>query len=231
MPDYTFTINGEQRTVEDVPEWLPMLWVLRDLLGITGPKYGCGVGACRACTSHIAVRGRSGAFEEFQPCVTPASACEGRSIRTIEGLAQDGELHPVQQAWLELDVAQCGFCQPGQIMTATAKIAERGDDISDDDIDEIENICRCGTYGRIRQAIKAAAGQQVERTANQPGEARLAPQEDIPAPTGLPAPLNEVPQPGDGLGNLLEGRDGPDEELDDGDAGEGGLFGGALRRR
>jgi isoquinoline 1-oxidoreductase alpha subunit len=140
-------INGGRRDVQADPA-MPLLWVLRDLLGITGPKYGCGVGVCRACTSHL-----DGA--EIQPCVVPVKDCAGRQVTTIEGLATGDQLHPVQQAWLDCDVAQCGFCQPGQIMAAVA-LLNRTPHPTDADIDAIENMCRCGTYGRIRQAIKAA---------------------------------------------------------------------------
>ncbi|MDV6014082.1 2Fe-2S iron-sulfur cluster-binding protein [Haloechinothrix sp. LS1_15] len=148
MPEYSFTVNGEDVTV-DAPADLPMLWTLRDKLGVTGPKYGCGVGVCRACTSHL-----NG--EAFQPCITPTADCAGQDITTIEGLADGDSLHPVQQAWLENDVPQCGFCQPGQIMTCAAML-ERKPRPDDEDIDEIENICRCGTYFRIREAIKSLA--------------------------------------------------------------------------
>jgi isoquinoline 1-oxidoreductase alpha subunit len=148
MPTYDFTVNGEGTTV-DAPADMPMLWVLRDLLGVTGPKYGCGVGVCRACTSHLD-------GEAFNPCITPVAECSGRAVTTIEGLADGDRLHPVQQAWLDEDVAQCGFCQPGQIMAAAALLADNPNP-SDADIDALENICRCGTYFRIRTAIKRAA--------------------------------------------------------------------------
>jgi isoquinoline 1-oxidoreductase subunit alpha len=148
MPAHNLTVNGAS-VIVDAADDMAMLWVLRDLLGITGPKYGCGVGVCRACTSHLD-------GEAFQPCTTPVSECAGREVTTIEGLADGDDLHPVQQAWIEGDVAQCGFCQPGQIMAAAALLATTPDP-SDADIDAIENICRCGTYVRIRQAIKRAA--------------------------------------------------------------------------
>ena len=151
MPRYSFTLNGESVSV-DAPPGMPLLWVLRDLLGVTGPKYGCGVGVCRACTSHL-----DGA--EIQPCVVPVEDCAGRRVTTIEGLAEGDRLHPVQQAWLDCDVAQCGFCQPGQIMAAVA-LLERTPHPSDADIDAIENVCRCGTYHRIRTAIKQAAAHR-----------------------------------------------------------------------
>lgn len=149
MPTYTFVLNGETVTVES-PGELGLLYVLRDMLGVTGPKYGCGVGVCRACTSHL-----NG--QEIQPCVTPVREANGQEVTTIEGLADGDTLHPLQQAWLELDVPACGYCQPGQIMTAAALIS-RTSTPSDADIDRIENMCRCGTYFRIREAIKKAAG-------------------------------------------------------------------------
>ena len=118
---------------------MPLLWVLRDLLGVTGPKYGCGVGVCRACTSHL-----DGARV---PARAPPRwpSVPGRRVTTIEGLANGDRLHPVQQAWLDEDVAQCGFCQPGQIMAAAALLAANPNP-TDADIDAIENVCRCGTY-------------------------------------------------------------------------------------
>lgn len=148
MPSYGFTLNGQNVTV-DTPEDLPVLWALRDLLGITGPKYGCGINVCKACTSLLD-------GEAMNPCSVKMSAIEGRSVTTIEGLADPDKLHPVQEAWLEQDVPQCGYCQPGQIMAAVA-LLKRTSDPTDEDIDEIENVCRCGTYFRIRQAIKRAA--------------------------------------------------------------------------
>ena len=148
MPNYTFVLNGELVTV-DAPPDMPMLWVLRDILGVTGPKYGCGVGVCRACTSHLG-------GNAFNPCVTPVADCAGTIITTIEGLADGDDLHPVQQAWLDEDVAACGFCQAGQIMAAAALLAEKPNP-TDADIDTLENVCRCGTSYRIRRAIKRAA--------------------------------------------------------------------------
>src|SRR5438067_4179855 len=155
MPTYNFQVNGEPVSV-DAPADLALLWVLRDLLGITGPKYGCGINVCKACTSHI--NGKA-----FNPCSVPVSAIgPDDEITTIEGLADPatGPLHPMQQAWLDHDVAQCGYCQPGQIMAAVAKVRQaraEGREVSDTDLDELRNICRCGTYFRIREAIKAAA--------------------------------------------------------------------------
>ncbi|MGH3545861.1 MAG: (2Fe-2S)-binding protein [Mycobacteriales bacterium] len=148
MPNFSFILNGERVSV-DAPADLGLLYVLRDKLGVTGPKYGCGVGVCRACTSHL-----SG--EEIQPCTVPVRDADGQEVTTIEGLADGDELHPVQQAWLDNDVAQCGYCQPGQIMTAVALLRKKPNP-SDEDIDRIENVCRCGTYFRIREAIKQAA--------------------------------------------------------------------------
>ncbi|WP_372662124.1 (2Fe-2S)-binding protein [Amycolatopsis kentuckyensis] len=155
MPQHTLKINGKVVTV-DADDDLRLLWVLRDLLGITGPKYGCGLDVCKACTSHI--NGKA-----FNPCsVRVADIEESDEITTIEGLpATVGkDLHPMQEAWLEFDVAQCGYCQPGQIMAAVAKVRQAtaaGREITDADLDEIRNICRCGTYARIREAVKAGA--------------------------------------------------------------------------
>ncbi|MFE2167435.1 (2Fe-2S)-binding protein [Streptomyces sp. NPDC059447] len=150
MPSHTFTVNGRSVTV-DAPDDLPLLWVLRDMLGVHGPKYGCGVDVCKACTSHL-----DGV--DVRPCVVPVSACAGKSVTTIEGLADGDVLHPVQEAWLEQDVAQCGFCQPGQIMAAVALLGRTAEP-TDEDIDAIANICRCGTYVRIREAIRSAAAK------------------------------------------------------------------------
>jgi isoquinoline 1-oxidoreductase alpha subunit len=150
MPAHHFTLNGQTVSVE-APEDLPLLWALRDMLGVTGPKYGCGVGVCGACTSHLD-------GEAFRPCIQPVGAVAGCRVTTIEGLGGGGGLHPVQQAWITEDVAQCGFCQPGQIMAAVA-LLRRNPDPTDADIDAAmsDNVCRCGTYVRIRAAIKRAA--------------------------------------------------------------------------
>jgi isoquinoline 1-oxidoreductase subunit alpha len=148
MPAYSFTVNGNAVTV-NAPADMALLWVLRDKLGITGPKYGCGVNVCKACTCLVD-------GEALTTCSTKVSAVQGKEVTTIEGLANGDTLHPVQQAWLELDVAQCGFCQPGQIMAAV-DLLNRTRNPSDAEIDAIENVCRCATYGRIRAAIKAAA--------------------------------------------------------------------------
>ncbi|GAA0638912.1 (2Fe-2S)-binding protein [Kutzneria viridogrisea] len=150
MPNYTFSVNGKTVTV-DAPADLPLLWALRDKLGVKGPKYGCGIDVCKACTSHLD-------GEKINPCVVPVSEAEGREVTTIEGLAQGDKLHPVQEAWLEQDVAQCGYCQPGQIMAAVA-LLKKTRNPTDAEIDEIENVCRCGTYFRIREAIRSAAAK------------------------------------------------------------------------
>jgi isoquinoline 1-oxidoreductase alpha subunit len=155
VPAHTFILNGQQVTV-DAPDDLRLLWVLRDILGITGPKYGCGLDVCKACTCHI--NGKA-----FSPCSVPVAQIKPTDeITTIEGLpATVGKaLHPMQEAWLANDVAQCGYCQPGQIMAAVAKVRQaraEGRVISDADLDEIRNVCRCGTYHRIREAIEAGA--------------------------------------------------------------------------
>jgi isoquinoline 1-oxidoreductase alpha subunit len=155
VPVHKFILNGKQVSV-DCPDDVRLLWVLNDLLGVFGPKYGCGLGVCQACTSHI--NGKA-----FNPCCVPISQIQPTDkITTIEGLAATvgKPLHPVQQAWLDYDVAQCGYCQPGQIMTAVAKIKAakaQGRNVNDADVDQIRNVCRCGTYPRIRQAIKAAS--------------------------------------------------------------------------
>ena len=155
MPKHTFKLNGKRVSV-NAPDGVRLLWVLRDLLGVTGPKYGCGIEVCKACTSHI--NGNA-----FNPCSVPVGQLKpDDEVTTIEGLPNTvgKELHPMQEAWLEHDVAQCGYCQPGQIMAAVAKVREahkHGREITDADLDEIRNICRCGTYFRIREAIKAGA--------------------------------------------------------------------------
>jgi isoquinoline 1-oxidoreductase alpha subunit len=143
------TVNGVEREV-NAPSDMPLLWALRDLLGLTGTKFGCGIAQCGASTVHLDGTPR-------RSCVTPVSAAAGKKITTIEGLSSDGT-HPVQRAWAELDVVQCGYCQSGQIMSAAALLAEKSDP-TDDDIDAAlsGNICRCGTYQRIRAAVHRAA--------------------------------------------------------------------------
>jgi isoquinoline 1-oxidoreductase alpha subunit len=144
-----FTINNSEVSFEG-DESTPLLWVIRDHLNMTGTKYGCGIGECGACTVHLDGRAR-------RSCIMPVAAIAGRSITTIEGLADGEDLHPVQRAWLELDVPQCGYCQAGQIMSAAA-LLERIPSPSDEQIDKNHtNICRCGTYPRIRNAIHRAA--------------------------------------------------------------------------
>lgn len=150
MAKLGFTLNGEQVEV-DVDPSMPLLWLIRDELAITGTKFGCGMGLCGACTVHL-----NGS--PIRSCSFPAQAVSGQAITTIEGLSPDAALHPVQQAWKELNVAQCGYCQSGQIMSAVALLASKPNP-SDADIDSAMagNICRCGTYPRIRKAIHRAA--------------------------------------------------------------------------
>ena len=150
----TLTINGESNSVS-VEDDMPLLWYLRDILQLTGTKYGCGAGLCGACTVHVdGIATRS--------CVTPVAAVEGKTITTIEGLSEGGN-HPLQRSWQELGVPQCGYCQPGQIMSAAALLASNPQP-SDADIDGAMsgNICRCGTYPRIRAAIHHAAGEKAK---------------------------------------------------------------------
>jgi isoquinoline 1-oxidoreductase subunit alpha len=155
MP-YTLTVNGKRETV-DVPADMPLLWVLRDVLDLKGPKFGCGIAQCGACTVHL-----NGAA--VRSCVLPISTVAGKTVTTIEGLTPDGS-HPLQKAWTEMDVAQCGYCQAGQIMSAAAllKTTPRP---TDPDIDRAMagNICRCATYVRIRAAIHQAAGEPAVRS-------------------------------------------------------------------
>ena len=147
-----FTLNGNTVSIEVDPN-MPILWVLRETLGMNGTKFGCGIAQCGACTVHLD-------GEPIRSCSTPVSAAEGRKVTTIEGIAgPEGELSKVQQAWVSEQVPQCGYCQSGQIMAATALLRDNPRP-SDDDIDAAMsgNICRCGTYTRIRRAIKVAAG-------------------------------------------------------------------------
>jgi len=145
----TFTLNGKPQNVDVSPD-MPLLWVLRDTLNMTGTKFGCGMALCGACTVHI-----NG--EATRSCITMVSSVAGKNITTIEGLSLDGT-HPVQEAWVAEDVPQCGYCQSGQIMSAVALLAKKSNP-TDADIDEAMsgNICRCGTYQRIRKAIHRAA--------------------------------------------------------------------------
>ncbi|MCU1329701.1 MAG: (2Fe-2S)-binding domain protein [Bryobacterales bacterium] len=145
----TFTLNGASQTVDVNPQ-TPLLWVLRDVVGLTGTKFGCGMALCGACTVHL-----NGS--PIRSCSTPVSSIAGKTITTIEGLSPD-TTHPVQQAWIEGDVPQCGYCQSGQLMAAASLLAKKAKP-TDADIDEAlrGNICRCGTYNQIRQAIHRAA--------------------------------------------------------------------------
>jgi isoquinoline 1-oxidoreductase subunit alpha len=150
MATYKLNINGENRDVEAIPN-TPLLWVLRDNLSLTGTKYGCGMAQCGACTVHLdgnAVRS----------CSTPVSSVGDKKVTTIEGLSSDEKLHPVQQAWMDENVPQCGYCQTGQIMSAVA-LLEKNPTPNDNEIEAAMsgNICRCGTYERIRKAIKRAS--------------------------------------------------------------------------
>jgi isoquinoline 1-oxidoreductase subunit alpha len=149
MAKFTLSVNGQSRTVDVAPD-TPLLWVLRDHLDLVGTKYGCGIGQCGACTVHL-----DGKAE--RSCLTAVSAAVGKKITTIEGLSADGS-HPLQQAWCEHDVAQCGYCQAGQIMSAAALLAHKPSP-TDADIDAAMsgNLCRCGTYLRIRAGIHRAA--------------------------------------------------------------------------
>jgi len=145
----TLTINGKSHEVDVEPD-TPLLWVIRDAVGLTGTKYGCGIAQCGACTVHI-----NG--EAVRSCSLPASDAAGKQITTIEGLAADGKLHKVQQAWIEQDVPQCGYCQSGMIMAVAALLKQKPNP-TDADIDAaITNICRCGTYQNVRAGIHAAA--------------------------------------------------------------------------
>jgi isoquinoline 1-oxidoreductase alpha subunit len=166
VPEHTFRVNGEQVTVQ-VADDVRLLWVLRDILGITGPKYGCGINVCKACTSHI--NGKA-----FNPCAVPVKDLRPTDeVTTIEGLpATVGrDLHPMQEAWLDHDVSQCGYCQPGQIMAAVALVRRaraEGREVTDADLDGLRNVCRCGTYWRIRAAIRTGAERM--RTLDPAGE-------------------------------------------------------------
>ena len=145
----TFTLNGDSVTVEAEPD-APLLWVVREHLGLTGTKFGCGIGQCGACTVHV-----DGA--STYACLTPVSAVEGRQVTTIEGLSEDGT-HPLQQAWITEEVPQCGYCQPGQIMRAADLLANNSQPNREEIVAHMStNICRCGTYPRIVRAIERAA--------------------------------------------------------------------------
>ena len=149
MPTFNLKINGEKRSVEADSD-TPLLWILRDNIGLVGTKYGCGIGQCGSCTVHID-------GSATRSCLLQVSQAEGKKITTIEGLSENGD-HPLQKAWLEHDVPQCGYCQAGQIMTA-ASLLNSNPNPSDEEIESTMNgnICRCGTYVRIKQAIKTAS--------------------------------------------------------------------------
>jgi isoquinoline 1-oxidoreductase alpha subunit len=152
MASLTIHVNGEDRTVDAAPD-TPLLWALRNHLGLTGTKFGCGMSLCGECTVHLD-------GEATRSCITPLSAAVGREITTIEGLSQDGEPHPLQKAWVEAMAPQCGYCQSGQIMTAASLLASNPTP-TDGQIREAMsgNLCRCGTYNRIVAAVKMASGQ------------------------------------------------------------------------
>jgi len=145
----SLTVNGKAHKVDVEPE-MPLLWVLRDVLDVKGPKFGCGIAQCGACTVHL-----NG--EPVRSCSYPVSAAAGKKIVTIEGLAPRGRLHPVQQAWIDHQVPQCGYCQGGQILAAVALLKKKPNPTDGDIDDTMTNICRCGTYARMRTAIHAAA--------------------------------------------------------------------------
>lgn len=180
MPIQRFVLNGSPVEV-DAPDDVRLLWVLRDLLGVTGPKYGCGLSVCQACTSHL-----NGVAVNL--CSIPVGDVgPDDEVLTIEGLAASvgRDLHPAQEIWIDLDVAQCGFCQPGQIMTAVDLVhrAEaEGRDITDADLDDLRNVCRCGTYPRVRAAIRAL--QAAVRAEAEVRAAPATPTETLPATGG-----------------------------------------------
>ena len=155
MASFSLTVNGRKRTVDVSPD-MPLLWVLRDTLGLTGTKFACGIAECGACMVHID-------GEVVRSCITPISYCDGKSVTTIEGLSADLS-HPLQKAWIEEDVPQCGYCQSGQIMAAAALLSRRPDPTEKEIDDALQGIlCRCGTYPRIRRAIHRAAQKGVKR--------------------------------------------------------------------
>ena len=149
MASISFTVNGEVYRLDLDPR-MPLLWVLRDVLGLTGTKYSCGIGECGSCTVHV--EGRA-----LRSCITPLSAVEGKHVTTIEGLSPDGS-HPLQKAWVAEQVSQCGYCQPGQIMTAAAFLTEHPRPSEDEILQAMSgNLCRCGSYQRILKAVQKAA--------------------------------------------------------------------------
>jgi len=159
MSEFRINVNGRDHEI-DVEADMPLLWVLRDVLGLIGTKFGCGIAQCGACTVHVD-------DVPVRSCSVRVADVAGQSIRTIEGLAESTHLHPLQQAWIEHDVAQCGYCQSGQIMSAAALLA-RNPNPTDADIDAamVGNYCRCGTYNRIRKAIHGAAGLMTAQYVN-----------------------------------------------------------------
>jgi isoquinoline 1-oxidoreductase subunit alpha len=164
-----FSLNGKPTTLDVNPD-MPLLWALRDNLNMTGTKFGCGMALCGACTVHV-----NG--EATRSCITPVSSLAGKKVTTIEGLSLDGHSHPVQKAWIEIDVPQCGYCQSGQIMTAAAFLAKTPNP-TDAQIDDAMsgNVCRCGTYNQIRKAIRSAAKIQ----ASGGTKSAMSPDDSIP---------------------------------------------------
>jgi isoquinoline 1-oxidoreductase alpha subunit len=152
MRAITFTVNSQPRTLEIDPD-TPLLWAIRDTLGLTGTKFGCGIGQCGACTVHVSGRAE-------RSCTMPVSSVEGATVTTIEGLAGGGALTPVQQAWLDLQVPQCGYCQSGMIMAVSSLLAEKPHPTDEDINAAITNICRCGTFARVRRAIHGLSSSE-----------------------------------------------------------------------
>lgn len=150
MANYEISINGESKNVEGIPEDMPLLWVLRDIAGLSGTKFGCGKGLCGACTVHLD-------GQAVRSCSVPITFASGKNITTIEGLSENGD-HPLQQAWVEKNVPQCGYCQAGQIMSAAPLLKNNPSPTEEDIVSGMSgNICRCGTYNRIKEAIQSAA--------------------------------------------------------------------------
>lgn len=152
----SLTVNGQPVQVDAEPN-TPLLWVLRDYLNLTGTKFGCGIAACGACTVHLD-------GQAVRSCVMPISACEGKAITTIEGLGQPGKLHPVQQAWIDHQVPQCGYCQAGMVMAAAALLAANRRPSDRNIAATMTNICRCGTYPRVKRALRALANAAPMKT-------------------------------------------------------------------
>jgi len=148
----SLTINGEQHNL-DVPDDMPLLWVIRDVVGLTGTKFGCGVSQCGCCTVHVG-------DAAVRSCVTPVGSVAGKPITTIEALGTPQNLHPLQQAWIDEEVPQCGYCQSGQLMAISAFLKKNPHPTDDELAKAISNICRCGTYGRIRRAVARATGAE-----------------------------------------------------------------------